>query len=80
MQYTLRSIPRGLDAALRRRAREEGKSLNDVAIEAIQRGIGTGVQPAHYRDLHDLAGTWVDDPEFDAAIVDQHRVDKNLWG
>ena len=35
MQYTIRNIPDPLDAALRRSAREQGKSLNDVAIEAL---------------------------------------------
>ncbi|MBI4515206.1 MAG: hypothetical protein HY699_05245 [Deltaproteobacteria bacterium] len=79
MQYTLRSIPRRLDAALRRRARAQGKSLHEVAVEAMQRGLDTAVEPVRYRDLHDLAGTWVDDPEFDAALADQHQIDKNLW-
>ena len=33
MQYTLRRIPRDLDKALRQRARKEGRSLNEIAIE-----------------------------------------------
>jgi len=40
MQYTIRKVPNSLDVALRRRAREQGKSLNDVAIEALARGAG----------------------------------------
>jgi hypothetical protein len=32
-----------------------------------------------YHDLDDLAGTWVDDPEFDKAIEEQHKVDPELW-
>jgi plasmid stability protein len=31
------------------------------------------------RDLSDLAGTWVEDPEFDAALEDQRRIDWELW-
>jgi hypothetical protein len=31
------------------------------------------------RDLSDLAGTWVEDPEFDAAMEDQRRIDWELW-
>jgi hypothetical protein len=35
MQYTIRNVPDTLDEALRRVARERGKSLNEVAIEAL---------------------------------------------
>jgi plasmid stability protein len=35
MQYTLRNIPSTLDEALRERARAEGKSLNEMAIETL---------------------------------------------
>lgn len=38
MQYTIRNVPDLLDAMLRRSAREQGKSLNEVAIEALVRG------------------------------------------
>jgi len=31
------------------------------------------------RDLSDIAGTWVEDPEFDAALEDQSRIDWELW-
>ncbi len=31
------------------------------------------------RDFSDLAGTWVEDPEFDAALEDQRRIDWELW-
>jgi len=40
MQYTIRNVPNYLDAALRVSAREQGKSLNEVAIEALARGFG----------------------------------------
>jgi len=39
MQYTIRNVPKTLDEALRRAAREQDKSLNEVAIEALARGI-----------------------------------------
>jgi len=39
MQYTIRQVPRNLDEALRRAARERGKSLNEVTIEALARGL-----------------------------------------
>jgi hypothetical protein len=79
MQYTLRKIPRAVDAALRRRARAERKSLNTVAIETLARGAGVTEGPMAQRDLADIAGTWVEDPDVDRALARQHRVDKRLW-
>jgi len=77
MQYTLRKVPRSVDARLRRRARAERRSLNSVALEALARGAGVDTSPK--RDLADVAGTWVEDPEFDRAIAVQHRIDRRLW-
>jgi hypothetical protein len=79
MQYTLRGIPKLLDHTLRERARQEGKSLNEVAVQALERGSGLEGEPIKRRDLRDLAGRWREDPEFDRAIADQDRVDPELW-
>jgi plasmid stability protein len=79
MQYTLRNIPPYLDEALRTRAREEGKSLNEVALETLLSGMGLAGEPIKRRDLSDIAGTWVDDPETDTALEDQRRIDPDLW-
>jgi hypothetical protein len=38
-QYTIRSISAHVDRALRERSTHEGKSLNEVAIEALERGL-----------------------------------------
>jgi len=79
MQYTLRKIPNSVDAALRRRAREQGKSLNEVAIEALARDAGLTGDRGRQRDLGDVAGTWRADRVFDQAIVAQDTIDKELW-
>jgi hypothetical protein len=79
MQYTLRSISAEVDRALRQRARREGKSLNAVALDALARGAGVTEEPVRYRDLSGIAGTWVEDPEFDGALADQDRIDEDLW-
>ncbi len=79
MQYTIRKIPGSLDVALRRRAREQGKSLNDVAIEALARGAGISERPGRQRDLGDVAGTWREDRVFDRALAAQDVVDEELW-
>jgi len=77
MQYTLRNIPPNLDEVLRARAREEGKSLNEVALETLLAGLGLAGEPVKRRDLSDIAGTWIEDPEIAKAFEDQRRID--LW-
>ena len=39
MQYRIRGIPAVVDDALRLRARETGKSLNEVVIDADATGV-----------------------------------------
>ncbi len=71
MQYTVRNVPKRLDAALRRAAGEQGKSLNQVTIEALTRGVGVNGEPTRQRDLSDIAGSWREDPVFNSAVADQ---------
>jgi hypothetical protein len=79
MQYTIRGIPETVDAALRERARALGKSLNEVAIEALAEGVGIRSAPRPRRNLDDIVGTWVPDAAFDEAIADQDQIDEELW-
>jgi hypothetical protein len=79
MQYTIRQVPANLDQALRRTARERGKSLNEVTIEALARGAGVSGERDRQRDLADIAGTWRKDPAFDSALAAQHTIDEEMW-
>ena len=79
MQYTLRGIPSELDRTLRERAREEDKSLNEVAVEALAEGVGLGSERIARRDLGDIVGTWKKDSAVDAALAAQDVVDRSLW-
>ena len=79
MQYTLRNIPPHLDGSLRQRARQTGQSLNEVVLEALIREAGLSAEFIPRRSLADLAGKWVDDPEFDEAIRDQDSIDPRIW-
>ena len=79
VQYTIRGVPAKIDKALREKAQEAGKSLNEIVIEAIKRGLGVTLDPVRHHDLDDLVGTWVPDPEFDRAIEEMDRVDPDLW-
>ncbi len=81
MQYTLRNIPKKVDLALRKKAKEQGRSLNDVAVEALAIISGVVEPPVKvkYCDLSDIAGTWVEDPEFDKIMAEQDRIDPEMW-
>ena len=79
LQYTLRAVPQAIDRALRRRARQEAKSLNTVAVEALARGLELDAKPVEHTDLDAFVGTWREDPAFDRAIADFERVDAAAW-
>jgi hypothetical protein len=79
MQYTIRNVPKILDEALRRTARERGKSLNEVAIEALARGAGIVQERRRQRDLGDIVGTWRKDAAFDSALAAQDTIDEEMW-
>ncbi|MGO8794194.1 MAG: FitA-like ribbon-helix-helix domain-containing protein [Candidatus Sulfotelmatobacter sp.] len=78
MQYTIRNVPVSLDEALRRQARERGKSVNEVVIEALARGVGVSRRSSRQRDLSDIAGSWREDAAFDRALSDQQAIDKEM--
>lgn len=79
MQYTIRNVPESLDAALRRSAREQGKSLNEVSLEALARGAGVVESRRRQRDLSHIAGSWREDPAVDSALAAQDTIDAELW-
>ncbi len=79
MQLTIRNIPDRVNQKLREAAKKEGKSLNRITVEALERGLGLLAEEIEYHDLDDLAGTWVKDSEFDRAIEEMDRVDPELW-
>jgi len=79
MQYTVRNVPASIDALLRRRARAEGRSLNEVTLDALTRGLGLADAVVKQRDLSDIAGTWRADRATDEALLEQRRVDADLW-
>ncbi len=78
-QYTIRNVPTVVDRALRRRAERLGKSLNEVAVDALARGAGVEQEAKEHHDLDFLFGSWLDDPAVDAALADQQAIDTDLW-
>jgi len=78
-QYTIRGVPIEVDRALRKAAKSESKSLNQVALEALLRAAGLSPDGVVFHDLDWLKGTWVEDPAFDEAIADQRKIDEDMW-
>jgi hypothetical protein len=79
VQYTIRGIPAPVDAAIRKRARAAGKSLNETIIEALAEGVGLTGAPRKRRDLGQFAGSWRGNKDVEAALAEQDRVDEELW-
>ena len=75
-QYTIRVVPPAVDRALRRRAKEEAKSLNTVALEALARGLEIDAKPHEHSDLDQLIGSWREDPAFDRAVASFEQIDE----
>jgi hypothetical protein len=71
----IQNIPRQIDEALRARAQAEGKTVDQVALEAIESGLGLSASGGKQRDLSDIAGTWVEDPIFDEVRRSHEAID-----
>jgi hypothetical protein len=79
MQYTIRNIPKVLDQALRRRARQNNMTLNEVVIEAMASGLGVQQAPAKRRSVREIFAGHPKDADLEAALADQRRIDPELW-
>lgn len=79
MQYTIRKIPKEVDAALRRRARQGHKTLNQAAVEALMEGLDLDVASPRRRSVRDLLGARARDPKLEQALAAQRRIDPELW-
>lgn len=79
MTYTITNVPEEIERALRARAAAEHKSPEQAILDALARDLGVSRPCQKKRDLSDIAGTWEEDPEFDAALEDQRRIDWEMW-
>src|SRR5438876_9359225 len=79
---TLRNLPE-LVAAIRRRAGEQGSSLNKAVISLLQKSLGKRPRKperAVYHDLDALAGSWSKEEvsRCEAALRDQRAICRTL--
>ena len=81
---TLRGLDPQLAAKLREAAEQEGKSVNQTALDALRKQFGLDQSRRFtevYRDLDHLFGRW-DEDEFariQRKIDSERRIDPELW-
>ena len=80
---TLRGIDDNLAGSLKAMAKQEGVSLNALALRLMREaaGIDKRKRTAAHHDLDSLAGTWSaeDEAAFSAATQGLETVDEGLW-
>ena len=79
MTLNIEQVPVPVSDALARRAAAEGKSVPEVALEAMAKGLGIEEQVGRKRDLSRFSGTWIEDPAVDAALQTFEEIDEDLW-
>jgi hypothetical protein len=77
-QYTIRNIPPDLDKAIKARAERLGKSVNQVALEALANAVE---RPVKKRSLRDMPGAWSksEAERFDRFLREHRAIDDELW-
>ena len=76
IRYTVRGVPREVDAALRRKARQRKQSVNQVIVEELTQATVGRRRKAGFSDL---AGRWTPDPAFDEILAAQRQIDWDKW-
>lgn len=79
---TIRGLDPETTKILKRRAVQEGTSVNNVVLKAIRQSLGLEKQKGRvYNDLDHLAGTWTDKEfrEFERNTSAFELIDEKLW-
>lgn len=80
---TLRGIDADLSLALKEMAKNQGVSLNALALRLIREATGLEKRKRTivYHDLDNLAGTWSKEDEavFKTATSSLESIDEKLW-
>lgn len=59
--------------------RNDGQEFSLRAVNQADQPPLSATDDARRRDLSDLAGSWVEDPAFEEAMIDQDQIDPALW-
>ncbi len=80
-QYIIRGIQKSIDLEIRKKAKNQEKSINKVLLELISSGLGLTLEKPIYHDLDFLIGTMTkaESKELRKNIQEQNRVDLKEW-
>ncbi len=80
IQVTIRRVEESWVAQAKSEAKSRGVSMNQVLVDALQRGLGMNGQPKT-NGLERFSGTCPDGfgPEFEEAMKDCSRIDPRDW-
>lgn len=80
---TLRGLDDSMVKAIKKKAKQEGTSVNNVLLSILKEGLGLKKKPRTvvHTDLDHLAGTWSDKEhaEFQKRIKDFETIDEGVW-
>jgi len=81
---TIRGVEPEVADKLKLTAAEQGKSINQLALEIVKEGLGLKKERKYsreYDDLDHLFGRWSDDEfrEIHTKIDQERQVDQELW-
>lgn len=80
---TVRGIDDETSSALKRRAHQEGTSVNALTVHLLRQSLGLEKRrhTTPHHDLDYLAGTWseAEAEAFNQATAAFEKVDENLW-
>jgi hypothetical protein len=81
IQHTIRDVSEAVDSRLRLRATSEEISLNQAALQAMERGLGMADQPIRYRSLRSLLRKPedADRASWTEALTQMDRVNPDDW-
>jgi hypothetical protein len=80
---TIRGIDRELERELKKKAVENGDSINTTLLKLLREALLL-IKPKYYREFHDLdnlAGTWTEEDEKEFNLIQEgfEQIDKELW-
>lgn len=81
---TIRGVDQELAEKLKRTAKTQGKSVNQLLLKLIKSSFGFSKEKKfskEYNDLDDLFGNWTED-EFEAIsgkVKQERQVDPEIW-
>lgn len=81
---TLRGLDDSLSDKLKKRAKEEGKSVNQLIIDSLKIYFGINKKPAYnvkHHDMDHLFGRWTDDEykRIQEKIDSERKIDEEIW-